>query len=300
MPTNSYADDFNPLVSIVVITYNSSDFVLETLESAKKQTYKNIELIVSDDCSKDNTVEICAKWLSENNGRFSQTKLLTAENNTGTSGNCNRGINASRGIWIKIIAGDDILLPECIALNVSFSIKNNSCISFSKMNLFRDNTIFRKENCDFELKRFIKKSQKEKTKSYIRNPIFLNIPTLFFSKELITKLEGFNENFRLLEDQPFILKVLLNSYNILFLNETTVNYRVHGGSITGAGNINFIRETYKCYQLHREPFLDNRNLLDLIFKAYIEVSFYFKLKGWVRTIFYRVFVKTTSFIRLLS
>ena len=46
--------DSPPLVSVIVISYNSSETVLETLESVKKQTYQNIELIVSDDCSTDN------------------------------------------------------------------------------------------------------------------------------------------------------------------------------------------------------------------------------------------------------
>jgi alpha-1,3-rhamnosyltransferase len=68
-----------PLVSIVVITYNSSDYVLETLESAKDQTYKNIELIISDDCSTDNTVEICKNWLEENKERFKHTELITVK-----------------------------------------------------------------------------------------------------------------------------------------------------------------------------------------------------------------------------
>ena len=62
----------NPLVSIIVITYNSSKYVLETLESAKAQTYQNIELIVTDDCSNDNTVEICRKWIEENKERFQE------------------------------------------------------------------------------------------------------------------------------------------------------------------------------------------------------------------------------------
>ena len=44
-----------PLVTIAVVTYNSSQTILETLESVKEQTYKNIELIISDDCSSDNT-----------------------------------------------------------------------------------------------------------------------------------------------------------------------------------------------------------------------------------------------------
>ena len=53
-----------PLVSVVVITYNSAKFVIETLESVKSQTYKNIELIISDDCSTDDTVERCRLWLA--------------------------------------------------------------------------------------------------------------------------------------------------------------------------------------------------------------------------------------------
>lgn len=55
----SSCDSKNPLFSIIVITYNSSVFVLETLESAKNQAYQNIELIISDDGSTDETVAIC-------------------------------------------------------------------------------------------------------------------------------------------------------------------------------------------------------------------------------------------------
>ena len=55
--------DDNPLVSVVVITYKSANTILETLESFKQQTYKNIELIVSDDCSPDHTVEVVEEWI---------------------------------------------------------------------------------------------------------------------------------------------------------------------------------------------------------------------------------------------
>lgn len=47
----------NPLVSVIVITYNSAQYVVETLDSVYSQTYENIELIVTDDCSQDNTIE---------------------------------------------------------------------------------------------------------------------------------------------------------------------------------------------------------------------------------------------------
>jgi alpha-1,3-rhamnosyltransferase len=51
------------LVSIVIITYNSAKYVLETLESVKAQTYEKIELVISDDCSTDDTVEVCRDGL---------------------------------------------------------------------------------------------------------------------------------------------------------------------------------------------------------------------------------------------
>ena len=103
----------NPLVSIIVITYNSSKYVLETLESAKAQTYQNIELIVSDDCSTDNTVEICHNWIEQNKERFVRTELITVEKNTGIAPNCNRGVKAAKGEWVKLIAGDDVLHQNC-------------------------------------------------------------------------------------------------------------------------------------------------------------------------------------------
>ena len=67
-----------PLVSVPVITYNSAKFVLETLESIKAQTYQNIELVISDDCSTDNTVQICRDWvdLINQNTTFSPKNLL--------------------------------------------------------------------------------------------------------------------------------------------------------------------------------------------------------------------------------
>ena len=112
-----------PLVSIIVITYNSSKYVLETLESAKAQTYQNIELIVSDDCSTDNTVEICREWIEKNKKRFLRTELITSEKNTGIPANCNRGVKAAQGEWVKLIAGDDILCNNCIEANIEYAKK---------------------------------------------------------------------------------------------------------------------------------------------------------------------------------
>ena len=71
-----------PLVSIIVVTYNSSQYVLDTLESIKKQMWQNIELIVTDDCSTDSTLEICSNSVEKNKHNFIRTKIITYHRNT--------------------------------------------------------------------------------------------------------------------------------------------------------------------------------------------------------------------------
>lgn len=114
-------------VSVIVITYNSSKYVLETLESVKDQDYPNIELIVSDDCSTDDTFEICKKWVDENKSRFSRATVVQTEKNGGICVNYNRGLKEVQGEWVKYIAGEDILMPNCISAFVT-SIKRSDKI----------------------------------------------------------------------------------------------------------------------------------------------------------------------------
>ena len=113
-----------PLVSIGVVSYNSANTIIETLESIKNQTYDNIELIISDDASHDGTVERCQNWLACNASRFLRAELITSDVNTGTCGNCDRVLNNSMGLWLRIIAADDILFPMAIDQFIKFSFEN--------------------------------------------------------------------------------------------------------------------------------------------------------------------------------
>ena len=61
-----------PLVSVVVISYNSAATIIETLDSVKNQNYSNIQLVVADDASSDNTVELVRDWMNQKWKRTSQ------------------------------------------------------------------------------------------------------------------------------------------------------------------------------------------------------------------------------------
>ena len=117
------------LVSVVVLTYNDAPFIEETLNSIKDQTYKNIELVVSDDYSSDDTVERCKCWIDQNRERFINVQLLTVEKNTGVTYNITRAEKAAKGEWIKGLGGDDLLAPNCMEKFVEY-IQCNPAVSF--------------------------------------------------------------------------------------------------------------------------------------------------------------------------
>lgn len=211
----------DPLVSIIIITYNSSQYVLETLKSAYEQTYRNIELILTDDGSSDDTVEICKKWIEKKRNRFVRTELLTVDKNTGIAPNCNRGLYASKGKWIKIIAGDDILLDNCISSNLSLVNDYNNSFYFSKMRFTENSELSLVFQRGFEL--FMKESNQLKI---LLKGNCLPAPTSFIKREALIELSGFDERFPMVEDYPLWIKAIKNNYRITFANVETVVYRI--------------------------------------------------------------------------
>lgn len=228
-----------PLVSIVVLTYNSSATVIETLDSTKNQTYKNIELIITDDSSKDETISICNKWIDANGDRFVRAIVITSEKNTGTSANCNRGYGASSGEWIKVIAGDDILCPSCISDYVRFINDNPFAdIVFSKMHAIGTSDIERVWY-GANSKDFFDSLSAEEFKISLLYEDFLPAPTMFLKKTCYIDLGGFDESIPVIEDWPFYMKAVVNNKRFLFLDSFTVIYRYSEKSVCQGENVVF-------------------------------------------------------------
>ena len=224
-----------PLVSINITTYNSSKFIIETLESAKMQTYQNIELIVSDDSSVDNTVELCRKWIEKNRERFVRCKVITVEKNTGIAANCNRAMNASNGEWIKELAGDDIFLPNCVEdninyvmahpeINILFSNMIHFNDTFCQQNIVNNATLHKKLNIFFSM-------GSEGQLKMIINGNFLPAPTLFHKNGFLNSFGGYNENYGY-EDWPMWITLLEKGERLYSFGATTIAYRHHFESLS--------------------------------------------------------------------
>lgn len=220
----------NPLVSIGVLTYNSSKYIVDALESAKVQTYRNIELIVSDDCSTDNTVDICRKWIEENKSRFVNVKLITVDKNTGTSANCNRQLAACQGEWIKQLAGDDALFPDAIENFVRFINENDEakCV-VGKIREYK-NTFDEKNAVDIKDMHFhnddtvLEKTAEEQFQKIIHGNTFIP-PAVFMNIQMMKELGGYDEKYGIYEDTPFYTKMLRCGYKVYGLNKDVLKYR---------------------------------------------------------------------------
>ena len=235
-----------PLVSIIVVAYNSSKTIEETLESILTQTYDNIEVIIADDCSIDNKIEIYNRWKQVKYKKCVRIEILKSYINKGTTVNCNRGAKAAHGVWIKFIAADDLLLPECISSNIKYIEDNKDAnLVFSKLLPFGNEEIINKNNKNI-IKGYSYLMLNERD-FFIMISISncLPAPTAFINKSMFDSLCGFDENIPLIEDWPFWIKAAYNKIQFYYNPIETVKYRMSGVSISLGGKSQLYIESEK-------------------------------------------------------
>lgn len=116
----------NTLVSIITPTYNCAKFIEETIRSVQAQTYTNWEMIISDDCSTDNTQEIIKPYLASD----SRIKYICNDMNSGAAITRNNALKVAQGRWIAFLDSDDLWLPEKLEKQVAFMEHNGYSFSY--------------------------------------------------------------------------------------------------------------------------------------------------------------------------
>ena len=231
------------LVTMVVVTYNSSEYVIDALESVSNQSWNDIELIVTDDCSGDDTITICRKWMDQNKQRFVRSELVTSEQNTGVSANANRGLHRAKGEWIGFLAGDDALKPGCIADNMEWVTGHPEIrVLFSSVDVYKDK---------FEDRFFLHttpgnpydsrgimaegRTAESQYRMMLRSDRINYTPSAWLHRDTLLSVGGFDERFKLLEDYPLWLTLTKNGHQLYFMDKSTVNYRTHSKAIVNTG-----------------------------------------------------------------
>lgn len=221
-----------PLVSVVIVSYHSAETIEETLDSIYNQTYPNIELIVSDDCSTDDTVAVAQDWAQTHADRFVNCIIHSNPENLGISGNMNAGIRLSSGYYVKDLAADDLLMPTAIAQYVSCCQENsyNNLCARVKPFFVKDGEKVYLEDMPVDFGFYAKDSKEQYPDMLVEDRIFS--PAFFSTRQLLDEMGLYDPRYRFAEDYPMYLKISAAGYKLNFMDVYTVEYRQSENSMS--------------------------------------------------------------------
>ncbi|CAH2573302.1 putative glycosyltransferase alr2836 [Planktothrix rubescens] len=225
----------NPLISVIIPCYKHEKFVERCLNSVAAQTYDNIEVIIVDDCSPDNSVKkieqvINSKsWIAKFDNR---TKFYPFNQNQGAHNAINHGIKQSTGELIAILNSDDLYHQDRLSRIVEVMQNQNHQFVFSRVQYIDDNDTIITDSHDMAQSYF--RAQKNiKLKQFpslgfacLSFSISISTGNFVFSKALYNALGAFKD-YRYCHDWDFLLRALVHT-EPFFLEEDLYYYRFHG------------------------------------------------------------------------
>ena len=215
-----------PLVSVICPTYNQESFVEEALLSVLEQDYENLQLLVSDDCSADQTL----KLIKNLETRYPSSRLLniTDGKHRGITENCNHCLSYSTGKYVAFFAGDDIFLPGKISRQVEFMEKNPE-LAFSGHEV----EVFNSESGKtlYLWSQHRKMPQMAGAEYLLEHGMPYGGVSLMARRELIPQ-GGYDKRLGNVSDLKFFIDILANGNVCDYFPAVYARYRRHENSIT--------------------------------------------------------------------
>ena len=208
-----------PLVSVVMCTYNGSKFIDEQIKSIINQDYKNIELIIVDDCSIDDTPQKIESWCKE----YAFISFYQNENNLGYNKNFEKAMQMANGEFITISDQDDIWLPEKISASLACYNETPGVSLVHCQNISLKNGILNHKRCKLRIP-----LEGNDTRRLF---LYALIPghSMLFKRDLLEKIIPMPQG--ILYDL-WISAIACCHGNIKSVNKALVYHRVHGKNFT--------------------------------------------------------------------
>lgn len=201
-----------PLVSIIIPAYNASRYIREALESALRQTQKNVEIIVVDDGSTDNTIEYIQS--------YGDRVRLIEQSNKGAASARNLGAKEARGLWLAFLDADDVWAPEKLERQISGIGGRNW--SYTDMEFIGG------VNDGLRDSQFTKKHEAQVLKELVQGN-FISTSTVLIKRETFEESGGFDESLRSIQDWELWTRVAERN-PIVYVDEPLARYRIHPSS----------------------------------------------------------------------
>lgn len=221
----------NGLVSVIMPSYNTAVYIGHSIESVLAQTYLNLELIIVDDCSTDNTDKIISKYLSDK-----RIKYLKNEVNSGAAASRNYALREAKGRWIAFLDSDDLWEPEKLEKQIAFMENNRYHFSYTNYNEIDENSCPNGK---------IVTGPKRITRNGMHNYCWPGCLTVMYDAEVVglIQIEDLKKN----NDYAMWLKVCKKA-DCYLLDENLAKYRKRSGSISNHSYMKLIKWHYKLFR----------------------------------------------------
>ena len=219
------------LVSIIMPSYNTAQYIGESIKSVQAQTYENWELIIVDDCSTDNTDTAVEPFLSDERIRY-----LKNSRNSGAAVSRNYALREAKGKWIAFLDSDDLWLPDKLEKQINFMLENGYHFSYTNYIEIDENSI---PNGKYVT------GPKKITKTGMYNYCWPGCLTVMYDADVIglVQIADIKKN----NDYAMWLKVCKKA-DCFLLNETLSEYRKRSGSISNHSYKALIKWHYRLFR----------------------------------------------------
>lgn len=221
-----------PLVSIITPVYNAERFLADTIKSIQSQSYKNWELLLIDDCSKDRSSNIIKEFQKED----SRIKYIKLEKNSGASVSRNVGIENAKGKFIAFVDSDDIWESNKLKIQIEYMLKNNLGFTFTSYRYMKE---------DGKLTNKVAKAPEKINYTGLLKNTIIGCSTVVIDREIVGDFRM--PLVRRGQDTATWLQILRNEPYAYGIEEALVNYRLVGNSLS-SNKIKALKRTWNTYR----------------------------------------------------
>lgn len=224
-----------PLVSVIMPSYNHEKFISEAIESVLNQTYRDIELIIIDDASKDKSKEIIKAYKEKD----SRIRAIFHNENKGIARTMNEAIEKASRKFLALFSSDDVWVKDKLKKQIKILQKNENCIVWSEGIIIdtRSNPtgeLFTQRYGDYKRKKSGSIFEELLKGNYICGQ------SVIFKRENIKNIK-FDEKLKYLNDYKFMVD-LARRYEFYFIPEPLAMYRIHGENTINLERENCFKE----------------------------------------------------------
>ena len=221
-----------PLVSIITPVYNAGRFLSDTIKSVQNQTYKNWEMLLVDDCSKDNSAQIIKEFQKYDD----RIKYIKLEKNSGASVSRNTGIKNAKGRFIAFVDSDDVWKPEKLEIQVKYMLENNLGFTFTSYRYMKE---------DGELTNKVAKAPSKINYNGLLKNTIIGCSTVVIDTDIVEAFEM--PLVRRGQDTATWLQILRKEKYAYGIDKDLVDYRLVGESLS-SNKIIALKRTWNTYR----------------------------------------------------